>query len=101
MSGLTRRAKGGVCWMGFEPRDPVIRASGDPAASLSNSRLIYGCYLQLLSAGQILGRPGVLDLRIETRSALVPPPSSIWKHSLRTIQPEILIQIYCVLIFLD
>ena len=56
----------------FQPRDPVIRARGDPAASLSKSRLIYGCYLQLLPPGQILGRPGVLDLRIETSSALVP-----------------------------
>ena len=67
----------------FQPRDPVIRARGDPAASLSKSRLIYGCYLQLLPPGQILGRPGVLDLRIETRST----HPSIWKHSLKPLPP--------------
>ena len=30
------------------PRDPVIRAPGNPAASLSESRLIYESCLQLL-----------------------------------------------------
>ena len=103
VSGLTRGAKGSGCLLdgvwATRSSDQGFGRPGGQFVQLSSDLWLRS--FNYSAAGQILGGPGVLDLRIETSSALLRPPSSIWKHSLRTIQPEILIQIYWVLIYLD